>query len=233
MLAFEFMNLSRNQTLKIVVACKKLIKEHGVFKFTFSQLSQESGISTGVLHRNIKSKDDLMILNFITVVDSHIKLVEDLIESDLNHQEQFICHISYPAFFGSLYESHGGVNFLGANPGLIKNAQPEFIELLAGAFSELSLVNNRVFNEIFPVNSSDRNLTHKALRHAFFISRGAAVASCNRFISKNTTSIDLVMEIVHDVIKPLEWPQGHTEVSYKKIKNYMRNISDLGLTVVI
>ena len=225
------MKLTDAQISHLVEAYIKLSREQGMFAFSLTELCKASGLSNGTFYRNIHSRDDLLILSFSQIVSMHNNFIFALEASELNLKERLICQIVYPSYYSKMNIGSFGINFLGANKGLIKNAQPQLLQQLQGLYNELLYIHRRVFVEIerrLQEHTSKQQLS-RLFKTIMLLSRGGAVINNNPFAANARLKTDEFIDLVEDLINSLPWPEDCQQLRREKIKTFLRSSSDQGL----
>lgn len=128
----------RQQVLK---AARELIIEKGVFEFSMRDLAKASELSVGTLYREVRNKDDLLLLGAAENIRRHGLGLSQVKSLGLNGAEQLMFHIGFAPYCidfvdFDMNKDDMGTNFLLGNCDLVSRASPEIVEELKTYFQQ-------------------------------------------------------------------------------------------------
>ncbi|MFT6987703.1 MAG: hypothetical protein ACJAT7_003562 [Psychromonas sp.] len=223
------MSIKKKQKQKILSAAKLVIKEKGIFNFTFSELSKASGVPNTSLHRIFKSKDDLLCSIFIERLKKQMLVMDYIDKSQLTAKEKIITHVYYAYF--SIKESKDSVGdrFLITNHSLYKNASQKIIDEFEGLIQTL---NYKVYSRYTSLKDTGIICVSSAtiknqIVAIHVISRGLAALAKDRYAPRGILKLKFVVNMLLPTLEELEWRAGpNSKYDIRNIHVMINTLSD-------
>ncbi|RTR31689.1 TetR/AcrR family transcriptional regulator [Shewanella atlantica] len=200
----------RQQVLK---AARELIIEKGLFEFSMRDLAKATGLSVGSLYREVRNKDDLLLLGAAENIRRHGMGLNQVKTLGLNSAEQIMFQIGFAPYcidFVDMDSDNMGTNFLLSNCDLVGRATPETVEELQGYFKQyrqqvVDLVDGLIHEQAF---SNDKALAMEVIADLSILCRGTRVLRVMRtniMFRPNLVPTEKLCQLGELVLRQLDW----------------------------
>ncbi|TKB50960.1 TetR/AcrR family transcriptional regulator [Ferrimonas aestuarii] len=222
---------------RIFEAARVLVAEKGVFALSMRDLAKTADISIGTLYREIRNKDDLVLLMAADNVRRHGEGLEQAAEFGLNPAEQMMFCIGFAPYcidFANLNSDKAlgvGADFLIGNCDLVSQATESAIDEFQASFNQYrKLVDDLVIRLSQRGAFSDSYSRAKEVAMDLSIlCRGTRVMRIMRTNLKfraNQVDTQKLCQLAELILGQLEWQQSSPLLDAKKLELAWRTVMD-------
>lgn len=215
----------------MLVHARELISEHGIFQFTFSELSKVSGVPKTTLMRQFKTKDELLCALQTNSLKRQLEVFEFIENKSYTVKERIVayCYFSYFSARKSTYCAAD--NFLLTNEALYKNCRKERLDELLNYIEKARVKLFELLTK--PIEAKVAEARAKELKIMILeiqmVARGLSAFGANNFSHSSTLKPEFVLGMVTPILNKLNWlVSDENESDLRNIKTIINTLSDRG-----